>query len=214
MDARGGIFTMVPVKAPSTSRLIPRHPPHCTMVTEDVTTLLLEWRQGDRQALDALFPLVEEELRRRAHHYLDRERTDHTLSTTALVHEAYLKLIRINEVEWQDRAHFMAVAATAMRRVLVGYARKYNAQKRGGDMVRLSLDEAPTLAHERSDQMLALDDALERLSRLNERLGRTVELRFFGGLTIQETAEVLDVATSTVKLDWEKARAWLYRELR
>lgn len=180
---------------------------------EDVTGLLRDWRSGDRRALDALFPLVEAELRRRAHHYLRGERADHTFSTTALVHESYLKLIRIQEVQWQDRAHFMAVAAQAMRRVLVSYARQHGAQKRGGGQVRLSLDQAPPLAQERSEQMIALDEALERLAVLNERLSQTVELRFFGGLTIRETAEVLGVAPSTVKLDWQKARAWLYREL-
>lgn len=179
----------------------------------DITELLVEWRRGDEQAFDALFPLVYEEMRRRAHGYLRREREDHTLSATALVHEAYLKLIDIDRIDWQDRSHFFAMAARAMRRILVSHARKHNAVKRGGGATKLSLDEAPTLSSSRSEQMLALDEALERLSALDERKGRVVELRFFGGLTIEETAEALEVAPSTVKLDWQKARAWLYREL-
>ena len=182
--------------------------------SDDITTLLIEWRGGNQKALDGLFPLVREELRRRAHRYLQQERSGHTLSTTALVHEAYLRLVDIEQVQWQDRAHFLAVAAQAMRRILVDYARKHKAGKRGGDhRVRLALDEAPPLSHERSEEMLALDLALETLATLNPRLSRTVELRFFGGLTIHETAEVLGVAPSTVKLDWQKAKAWLHREL-
>lgn len=181
--------------------------------TVDITALLIDWRSGRPEALDALFPLIHEELRRRAHFYLQRERAGHTLSTTDLVHETYLKLVDIERVQWQDRAHFMAVAAQAMRRVLVSYARQHRAEKRWGGKKRLPLNDVPVLAAERSEEMLALDEALQALDGLNPRLSRTVELRFFGGLTIEETAAVLDVAPSTVKLDWQKARAWLYRAL-
>jgi RNA polymerase sigma factor (TIGR02999 family) len=190
------------------------------MQTRDATTLLTEWRDGNRTALDELFPLVYEDLRRRAHRCLQGERTGHTLTTTALVHETYLKLLDVSRVRWQDRAHFLALAATAMRRVLVDYARKHRALKRGGGQpsagngaVALGLDAPPTLAAESAEDMLALDEALTRLSELDDRLGRTVELRFFGGMTVEETAQALELAPSTVKLDWQKAKAWLYREL-
>ena len=178
-----------------------------------MTTLLVDWRRGDRAAYDALFPLIYDDLRLRARRALRGESSDHDLSTTALVHEAYLKLVDVERVDWQDRAHFLAVAATAMRRILVSQARRHKALKRGGLAVRLSLEEAPPIAAERSDWMLALDMALEKLGQNSERLAQIVELRFFGGLTIEETAEVLGVATSTVQLDWQKAKAWLYREL-
>lgn len=181
---------------------------------EDVTTLLADWRDGKREAFDALLPLVYDELRRRAHHYMEREREAHTLSTTALVHETYLKLVDVRRVDWKDRAHFYAVAARAMRQILVSYARKHSAAKRGGGQAALSLEEVPALAEARSEEMLELDAALRKLAELDERLGRVVELRFFGGLTIEETAEVLGVGPTTVKLDWREARAWLYRELR
>ncbi len=180
----------------------------------DPTDLLTEWRNGNRAALDALFPLVYEDLRRRARSYLRRESPGHTLTTTALVHETYLKLIAVERVRWEDRAHFMALAATAMRHVLINYARRSTTAKRGGPaQTRLELDAAPILTDTGADQLLALDDALQRLALLNERLSRTVELRYFGGLTVEETAESLGVAPSTVKLDWQKAKAWLYREL-
>lgn len=182
-------------------------------MTHEITELLVEWRRGDQDAFDALFPLVYEEMRRRAHAYLREEREDHTLSPTALVHEAYLKLVDIERVDWQDRSHFFAMAARAMRRVLVSHARKHKAVKRGSGVIPLTLDEAPTLSTRRSEEMLALDDALDRLAALDERMAQVVELRFFGGLTIEETGEVLGVAPSTVKLDWRKARAWLYRDL-
>jgi RNA polymerase sigma factor (TIGR02999 family) len=179
----------------------------------DVTTLLVDWRRGDRAAYDALFPLIYDDLRLRARRALRGESSDHDLSTTALVHEAYLKLVDVERVDWQDRAHFLAVAATAMRRILVSQARRHKALKRGGRAVRLSLDEAAPIATERSEWMLTLDLALEKLGQNSERLATVVELRFFGGLTIEETAEVLGVAPSTVQLDWTKAKAWLYREL-
>ena len=183
------------------------------MESLDPTRLLTAWRNGSRDALNDLFPLVYEELRAKAHRLLLGEGTGITLSTTALVHESYLKLIRSEGLTWQDRAHFLALAARAMRLVLVSYARSHGAEKRGGGVVPLELREELALSGERAGQMLALDEALERLGRLNERLSQTVELRFFGGLTIDEISAALDVAPSTVKLDWQKARAWLYREL-
>jgi RNA polymerase sigma factor (TIGR02999 family) len=183
------------------------------MLQADPTTLLTAWRRGNRGALDELFPLVYDDLRRRAHQCLRREGAGHTLTTTALVHEAYLKLIDVERVQWEDRAHFLALAARAMRQVLVSYARRFKADKRGGGVVPLGIDAELVVSETRADQMLALDRALERLAELNDRLSRTVELRFFGGMKVEEIAVALDVAPSTVKLDWQKAKAWLYREL-
>jgi RNA polymerase sigma factor (TIGR02999 family) len=190
------------------------------MATADPTTLFSEWRQGNRAALDELFPLVYEDLRRRAHACLRGERDGHTLGTTALVHETYLKLLDVRRVRWEDRAHFMALASTAMRRVLVSYARGHRAAKRGGgqiaailDSAVVSLDATWSLSAERAEQMLALDKALDELAVLNARLARVVELRFFGGLSVEEVATALELAPSTVKLDWAKAKAWLFREL-
>lgn len=180
---------------------------------DTITRLLREARTDRREALDRLFPLVYEELRRRAHRYLDGERTDHTLSTTALVHEAYLDLVDIERVEYQDRNHFLAMASRAMRRILVDSARRHTAVKRGSGQPALDLDTAGVVSLERSEEIVALDGALERLAAQTERLALTVELRFFGGLSIAETADALGVATSTVQLDWQKAKAWLYREL-
>lgn len=182
-------------------------------MNSDATTLLVSWRSGNRDALDSLFPLVYDDLRRRAHSALRGQPSGLTLSTTALVHESYLKLIGNDRVSWQDRAHFLALAARAMRFVLVSYARAHGALKRGGGREPLVLDEALALSEDRADEMVALDEALERLSGLNERLGRIVELRFFGGMTVEEIAEALEISPSTVKLDWQKARAWLHREL-
>ncbi len=182
----------------------------------DATTLLIEWRSGSRDALDQLFPLVYEDLRARASRALRGERTEHTLTTTALVHETYLKLLDVTRVRVQDRAHFLALAATAMRRVLVDYARRHRAQKRGGGAIpeQLTFGEGgPVVSVDRAEQMLALDEALERLTGINPRYAQMVELRFFGGMTIEQTAEALDLAASTVKLDWQKAKDWLYREL-
>lgn len=190
------------------------------MADADPTTLLGEWRQGNRAALDELFPLVYDDLRRRAHAYLRGEREGHTLSTTALVHETYLKLLDVERVRWNDRCHFLALASTAMRRVLVSSARKHRAAKRGGGQtapggLTADLGDEPPWPDsvERAAQMVELDRALEQLAELDGRLARTVELRYFGGMTVEETAEALEVAPSTVKLDWTKARAWLFREI-
>ena len=180
----------------------------------DLTRLLLDWSRGDKTALDRLMPLVYDELRALAERSLRHERSGHTLQGTALVHEAYLKLVDHRQVRWQDRAHFFAVAAQLMRRILVDHARRHGAAKRGSGEPRLPLDEADAPAAPAPlGDWLALDRALERLGALHERQARTVELRFFGGLTIEETAEVLQVSPATVKNDWSLARGWLYREL-
>lgn len=180
---------------------------------EEVTGLLLAWSKGDQTALDKLLPLVYEELHRLAHRYMSRERGVYTLQTTALVHEAYLRLIDVKSVCWQDRAHFLAVAAQSMRRILVDLARARHNLKRGGRAQRVSLDEALVATPERGADLLALDEALARLATLNPRQGQVVELRYFGGLTEQEVSEVLKVSPRTVRSDWSLARVWLYREL-
>ena len=179
----------------------------------EVTRLLLEFGAGDREALDRLVPLVYDELRRIARHELRRERVDHTLTTTALVHEAYLTLVDQARAEPGDRARFFAVAATAMRRVLIQYARSRQALKRGGGQRPLSLDEAAVVAEDGGEHLLALDEALTRLGALDERQARVVECRYFGGLTEEETAAALGITARTVRRDWVKAKGWLYREL-
>jgi RNA polymerase sigma-70 factor, ECF subfamily len=185
------------------------------MSDSDVTGLLEEFAGGDAGALDRLFPLVYEELQRVAHGQMHRERADHTLDTTALVHEAYLKLVRHPpRVDWQSRIHFFAVAARAMRQILVNHARARGRAKRGGDATQISLDEAVVMPEARAEELLALDEALERLQAMDARQSRVVELRYFGGLTIEEAAQVLNVSVVTVKRDWTTARAWLYREVR
>jgi len=180
----------------------------------DITGLLVAWRAGDRAAFDRLFPLVYDELRRVAHRQLGRERPDHTLGTTALVHEAYLKLVDQTRAQLTDRAHFFAVAARAMRRILVDYARRHRAAKRGGAQAPVSLDDTMLLADQRADTLVALDEALTRLAEVEERLSRVVECRFFGGLTEEETAETLAVTARTVRRDWVKAKGWLYQAMR
>jgi RNA polymerase sigma factor (TIGR02999 family) len=181
--------------------------------SKDVTTLLLEWGGGRRQALDELMPLVYDQLRRLAAHQLRRERPNHTLHGTALVHEAYLKLIDQSRVQWKDREHFFAVAAQVIRRILVTYARSRNASKRGGGNTLLAFDESIALPDRKDVDLIRLDDALESLSRLDPQQARIIELRFFGGLSIEGTAEVLKTSTSTVSREWSLARAWLHREL-
>jgi len=179
----------------------------------------VRWRGGDQQALESLMPLVYDELRRLAHYYLQRERTDHTLQSTALVHEAYLRLAGPNAPQWQNRAHFFGIAARVMRQILVEHARAHTAAKRGGvGACKLALDEAIDLqqkdVQQKSDvDVLALDSALTRLSEMDPQQGRIVELRFFTGLTIEDTAEVMGISPATVKRDWTSARAWLHREI-
>ncbi|HEY0404844.1 MAG TPA: sigma-70 family RNA polymerase sigma factor [Pyrinomonadaceae bacterium] len=183
------------------------------MPSPDVTQILQEVSDGDRDAPARLMPLVYHELRRLADHYLRQERPDHTLQPTALVHEAYLKLIDQRRVDWQNRAHFFGVAAQLMRRILVDHARRHRASKRGGFQQKLTLDEAADYSQPRDVDLIALDDALNALAQLDARQSRIVELRFFGGLTIEETAEALSVSTATVKVDWNMAKAWLRREI-
>jgi len=184
------------------------HPPK-----EEVTQLLIAYGEGDRRAFDRLLPMVYAELHGIAARQMRRERADHTLNATALVHEVYLKLMDQNQISWQNRAHFFAIAARAMRQVLISYARKHNAEKRGGGTPNTLLDGKEIALGERADELIALDEALTHLASFDERLAQVVEYRFFGGLTIEETAAVLDVSTMTVKRDWNKAKAWLYREL-
>lgn len=179
----------------------------------DVTKLLRDWSDGEQQAFDELLPIIYNELHRLAHNYLNRERGDHTLQTTALVHEAYLKLIDQNSVQWQNRSHFFAIAAQAMRRILIDNARRHAANKRGNTPEKLALDDVATISVERNETLLALDDALKRLEAIDPQQSRIIELRYFGGLTIEETAEVLNLSTATVKREWAMARAWLYREI-
>ena len=180
---------------------------------EDVTQLLLKWREGDRSALDQLLPLVYDELRRAARRCLRRERAGHTMQTTTLVHEAYLRLVDASRVPWHDRAHFFAIAAQLMRRVLVDEARKRHFQKRGGEFTRVSLEESLMVSPERNTELMALDGALDRLAKFSPRKCRVVELRFFAGLSIKETAAALDISTDIVKREWRTAKLWLLREL-
>jgi RNA polymerase sigma factor (TIGR02999 family) len=182
-------------------------------VTNEVTQLLIGWSEGDQEALDKLLPLVYQELKRMADRYLRRERSDHTLQATALVHEAYLKLIDQRSVHWQNRAHFFGIAAQAMRRILVDHARDRQANKRGGGGVKLSLDDELELSNKRASELIALDDALSTLAEMDPQKSRIVELRFFGGLSIEETAEVLGIGTATVIRQWRLAKAWLYGEI-
>jgi RNA polymerase sigma factor (TIGR02999 family) len=179
----------------------------------DVTGLLAAWRAGDAAARDRLVPLVYAELRRMAHGYMRDERPGHLLQTTALVHEAYLRLVDVTRVDWRSRNHFFAVSAQMMRRILVEAARRRHADKRGGDATHVALDECAVGAGEPSMDVLALDEALERLTTLDARKARVVELRYFAGLSVEETANVLEVSAETVMRDWRMARLWLRREL-
>jgi RNA polymerase sigma-70 factor, ECF subfamily len=182
-------------------------------VSSDVTQILQAWSEGDQSAPERLMPLVYQELRRVAGDYLRRERPDHTLQATALVHEAYLKLVDQTRVDWKNRAHFCGIAAQLMRRVLMEHARAHNAEKRGGKMEKLYLDETRELAQERAPDLIALDDALKSLASTFPRESEVVELKFFGGLEAKEIAEVLHVSTKTVLRDWSFAKLWLCREL-
>ena len=178
----------------------------------EVTQMLRRWSEGDQEAFDQLFPIVYDQLKQLAHSRLRRERPGHTLNTTALVHEAYLKLVG-RDRDWQSRLHFLRIAARAMRDIVVDYARQQQAAKRGGSTPSFSLDDAPPLPEVEAEEVLALHEALERLETFDERQARIVELRYFVGLTIEETAEVLDISLATVKRDWTVARAWLYQQI-
>ena len=182
--------------------------------SQQITQLLKQWSNGDAEVLDDLMPLVYIELRRQASGYLRRERSDHTLQPTALINEAYLKLIDQRDVKWQNRAHFFAIAAQAMRRILVDYARERHREKRGGAAEDLPIDEALTIvSQEKSVDLVALDEALNKLATFDDRQAKVVELRYFSGLSIDETAEVLNVSNVTVRRDWNMAKAWLHQEI-
>jgi len=181
--------------------------------THEVTQLLIEWSNGDKAALDKLMPLIHEELRRLARHYMSRERAGHTLQTTALVNEAYVRLVNRKEVHWQNREHFFAIAAQSMRGILVDHARSHAFAKRSGGIRNVTLDEALIVSQERAAEVVALDDALNQLEQIDPQQGRIVELRFFGGLTIEQTAEALHLSPATIKREWKTAKAWLYHEL-
>ena len=180
---------------------------------KDVTRLLQGWRDGDREALDALMPLVYDELRRLAHFQLCNERPGHTLQSQALVHEAYLRLMGAKPPEWESRSHFFAIAAQLMRQILVDYARRHRAAKRGASVCKISLDEAATQPRRTDVDVIALDDALQELARIDPRQSRVVELRYFAGLSLEQISEALEVAPATVQRDWTSARAWLHREI-
>lgn len=192
--------------------------PECLPSMEDnsaqITQLLLAWRNGEPRALDDLMPLVLRELKKIARNYMRGQRVGHTLQTTGLVNEAYMRLVDSNRVNWQDRTHFFAIAAQLMRRVLVDMARRKNSAKRGGERVQVSLADDVKAAPERDTDVVALDEALERLAQLNPRHSQIVELKYFGGLTEDEIAETLKISVRTVRRDWNVARAWLYRELK
>jgi len=181
--------------------------------SDEVTQLLRGWHGGDRAALDALVPIVYKELRRLAHCELRKERPDHTLQSSALVHEAYFRLVGQNLPQWESRTHFFAIAAQLMRQILVDYARRRRASKRGGDVFMLTLDDAVALPQRKDVDVVAIDEALRTLAEFDPRQSRVVELRFFAGLSLEETSEVMGIATATVQRDWTAARAWLHREI-
>ena len=181
--------------------------------THQVTQLLIAWSNGDQSAFDKLMPLIDEELRRLAHRYMSRERAGHTLQTTALVNEAFLRLVNRKNLQWQNRAHFFGLAAQVMRTILVDHARSHASAKRGGGTRNLELDEALVVSQQKASEVIALDEALKQLALIDPRQSRIVELRFFGGLTVEEAAEVLHVAPVTIKREWSTAKAWLYHEL-
>jgi RNA polymerase sigma-70 factor (ECF subfamily) len=188
-------------------------PPEETPPPRQVTGLLIAWGQGDESAFEQLVPLVHAELHRLAHREMGRERAGHTLQTTALVNEAYMRLIDVSRVQWKDRAHFFAMSARLMRRILVDHARARQSQKRGGDARKVTFEEALVVSAERGSDIVALDDALQALAAVDARKSQVIELRYFGGLSVEETAEALAVSADTVIRDWRLARAWLLREL-
>lgn len=181
--------------------------------SQDVTEMLRDWRNGDKEALERLIPAVYDELRRQAARYLRKERPGHTLQTTALVHEAYLRLVNQNNIAWQNRAHFYAIAARLMRQILVDHARKRQAAKRGGADIKQPLEDVSPMAPDKGVDLVALDEALTRLAAIDPRQSRIVELRYFSELSVEETAEVLGVSTRTVKRDWNVAKAWLRQQI-
>ena len=184
-----------------------------TLTADNLTGLLVEWRDGDQAALERLIPLVYDQLRRIAHRYIQRERNGHTLQTSALVNEAYLRLAD-QKVVWQNRAHFFAVTARVMRHILIDHARRRRYAKHGGEARQVSLEEAEAMSMERAAELIALEEALDELAQLDQRKSRVVELRYFGGLSLEETAEALNISLMTVRRDWRAAKAWLYRRLK
>ena len=184
-----------------------------TQNSHEVTQLLIAWSNGDKAALNKLMPLIYHELRQLARHYMNRERPGHTLQTTALVNEAYVRLVNRKGVHWQNRAHFFAIAAQLMRTILVDHARSHAYAKRGGGAHKIALDDAMVVSQKRAAEVVALDDALKRLNEIDPQQSKIVEMKFFGGLTIEETAEVLGLSPATIKREWSSAKAWLYHEL-
>jgi RNA polymerase sigma factor (TIGR02999 family) len=182
-----------------------------TVTADNLTGLLLEWRDGDKAALDRLMPLVYNELRRIAHRYVQRERNGHTLQTSALINEAYLRLAGQRSVDWQNRAHFYAVTAQVMRHILIDHARRRRYAKHGGELQQVPIKDAAAMSMTRAAELIALDEALKELEEFDQRKSSVVELRYFGGLSLEETAEVLNVSVMTVRRDWRAAKAWLYR---
>lgn len=182
--------------------------------SHNLTDLLVDWRRGDQSALAKLTPLVYDELRRMAHRYVQRERSGHTLQTTALVHEVYLRLAGDQQIEWRDRAHFFAVSAQVMRHILIDHARRRRYVKHGGDAPHVSLDDTNAMTQERAKELVALDEALADLTKFDQRKAKVVELRYFGGLSLEETAEVIEVSKMTVRRDWRAAKAWLFRRMK
>jgi len=185
-----------------------------TLSTPGLTELLSDWQRGDQSALNKLTPLVYDELRRIAHRYVQRENYGHTLETTALVNEAYLRLAGQKQIDWQNRSHFFAVTAQIMRHILIDHARRRRYAKHGGDAQRVSLAEAEAMSRERANELVALDEALAELAEFDMRKSRVVELRYFGGLDLEETAQVLGISVMTVRRDWRAAKAWLFRRMK
>lgn len=185
-----------------------------TLTADDLTGLLVEWREGDKAALDRLIPLVYDQLRRIAHRYVQRERNGHTLQTSALVNEAYLRLAGQEKVLWQNRAHFFAVSAQVMRHILIDHARRRRYAKHGGEVRQISIKDASVMSMERAAELIALEEALDELAKFDQRKSYVVELRYFGGLNLEETAEVLNISLMTVRRDWRAAKAWLYRRMK
>ena len=185
-----------------------------TSTGDNLTGLLLEWREGSKAALDRLTPLVYDELRRIAHRYVQRERNGHTMQTTAHVNEAYLRLAGQQKVDWQNRAHFFAVTAQVMRHILIDHARRRRFAKHGGELLQIPIEDAAVMSMHRAAELIALDEALEELAKLDRRKSRVVELRYFGGLSLEETAEVLEISLMTVRRDWRAAKAWLYKRMK
>lgn len=188
--------------------------PMKTLAPDNLTGLLIEWREGDKAALDRLMPLVYDELRRIAHRYVLHERAGHTLQTSALVNEAYLRFAGQRQVNWQNRGHFFAATAQVMRHILIDHARRRRYAKHGGEVRQVPIQDAAEMSLQRADELIALEEALDELSKLDPRKGQVVELRYFGGLSLEETAEVLDISLMTVRRDWRAAKAWLFRRMK